>query len=148
MGVLQRMCLDLRYNSKIMQKRFRNIAILIVCIALIGFSPFLAHAQLSLPGFTGMSVFTFPCTCSLSLWGFFAPLYITSFPLAGPMVYVPWATIPFLNFLPTIPLTTNVGAYIPAVQACWFYVPPVFCVPIPAVGMMLYVGTSLPGGVI
>lgn len=126
----------------------KKILSIVILLALIGFSPFMASAQTSVPGFGGLSVFTFPCTCSVSLWGFFVPLYISSIPLAGPMVYVPWATIPFLNFLPTMPATQHKGAYIPGVQACWFYVPPVFCVPIPAVGMMLYVGTGLPGGVI
>ncbi|MFA6095570.1 MAG: hypothetical protein WC767_01880 [Candidatus Paceibacterota bacterium] len=131
-----------------MMKSAKKAAFTILLIVLMA-APLRALALVPpLLPFTGLSVFTFPCTCSIGLWGYYAPLYMTSIPMTGPMVYLPWATIPFLNFLPTIPAKWDKGVFVPAVQACWFYVPPFFCVPIPAFGMMLYVGTGIVGGAI
>ena len=99
--------------------------------------------------FGGIPVLTLPipCTCSATLWTWFVPLYFTgAVPLTGPMTYVPYATIPFLNFLPTIFLTPHVGAYIPAVPACWVGFPP-YCMILPNIGAMAFVGTGLPGGI-
>jgi hypothetical protein len=97
--------------------------------------------------FGGWPIYTpIPCTCSATLWSWFAPLYITgSVPLTGPLVYVPYATIPFANFLITVPATPHKGAYIPGVQACWMYAG-FFCFPLPSIGVMGFVGTGLPGG--
>ena len=118
----------------------------LVLIGLFVF-PLSAHALVPpLMPFGGLSVFTVPCTCSVALWGYFAPLYLSSIPVTGPMVYAPWATIPFLNFLPTIASVAHKGVYIPGIQACWMYAG-VTCFPLPAVGMMTYVGTGLPGSV-
>jgi len=88
-----------------------------------------------------------PCTCSIGLWSWFGPLYLVgSVPLTGPLVYLPYTTLPMANFLITIPATPHVGAYIPGVQACWEYIG-FACIPLPSIGLMAYVGTGLPGGI-
>lgn len=110
------------------------------------FMPLKANALIPpLLGFSGYSVFTLPCTCSVSLWGIFAPLWLTSVtPIVAPMVYAPWATFPFPYFLFTVPLTPHIGAFIPAVQACWEYAV-FFCFPLPSIGLMAFAGTGVPG---
>lgn len=94
--------------------------------------------------FGGLANFFIPCTCSANLWVYFTPLYFTNVPVTGPLVYTPYATLPFANFLSGVPAVWHLGGFIPGVQTCWFYVG-VACVPIPNYGMMTMVGTSLPG---
>lgn len=96
--------------------------------------------------FGGLGNFTLPCTCSLTEWGYYTPLYITNVPITGPLVYVPEATEPLPNFLITVPGVFNLGAFIPGVQACWEYAG-FFCFPIPSLGVMAFVGSGLPGGI-
>jgi len=92
--------------------------------------------------FGGWPSIFYPCTCSFSLWVWFTPLYLTSIPLTGPLVYTPYATLPYPNFLVSIPGIPHLGAYIPGVQACWMYVG-VACIPLPSIGVMGFVGTGL-----
>ena len=96
--------------------------------------------------FGGTPAFTIPCTCSATFWAFFTPLFLAAVPVVGPVTYVPYATIPFANFTPSLPLTPHNGAYLPGVQACWMYAG-ITCVPLPSVGAMSFVGTGLPGGI-
>lgn len=120
-------------------KKFVIALSLFFCVLM----PNMAHATIPpILGFGGLPVFWFPCTCSVAVWNWFAPLYLTAIPMTGPMVYVPYATIPFANFLPSIPLIPEEGGYIPGIQACWFYVG-IACVPIPAIGAEVFVGTGL-----
>lgn len=129
-------------------KIFNIIASLSLVFTFILF-PIRASAQVPpLLPFGGLPILTLPipCTCSATLWTWFAPLYLSSVPLTGPMTYVPYATIPFANWLPTIFLTPHLGAYIPAVPACWVGFPP-FCFILPNIGVMAFVGTGLPGGI-
>ncbi len=94
--------------------------------------------------FGGLANFFIPCTCSANLWVYFTPLYLSSVPITGPLVYTPYATLPYPNFLSGVPGVWHLGGFVPGVQACWFYVG-ITCVPIPNYGMMTLVGTSLPG---
>lgn len=133
------------YNSSMKVARIILTLPLILSFAIIPL-----HADALVPPllpFGGWPVITpVPCTCSATVWTWFAPLYITgSIPLTGPMTYVPYATVPLANFLITIPATPHQGAYIPGVPACWVGVVP-FCFPLPNIGVMGFVGTGLPGG--
>lgn len=117
-----------------------SFAVFAACIA---FAPS-ARAQGN-PGFSGYPAFTpIPCTCSDTLWSYFAPLFLTEIPMMGPMVYAPYATIPYPYDTPTMPAAPHVGAYLPGVQACWMYIG-YGCVVIPSVGVMEYVGNGVPG---
>jgi hypothetical protein len=86
-----------------------------------------------------------PCTCSASLWSWFAPLYLSSVPMTGPMVYVPYATVPFPYYTLTTPGAPHEGAYLAGVQACWMYAG-VTCFPLYSIGVMALAGVGLPGG--
>jgi hypothetical protein len=117
---------------------------LLAALILVSVIPFPVHGQ-GLPGFSGYPAMSpIPCTCSGTVWSFFAPLYLTAVPIAGAMVYSPASTIPYPYGFQTIPAASHVGAYIPGVQACWIYVG-FSCVMLPSVGLMLYVGTGIPG---
>lgn len=136
----------LMYNSSVM--KILKTFISLFFILMVVFVPLRADALVPpLLPFGGWPVIPpIPCICSATIWTWFAPLYlIGSVPLTGPLVYVPYATLPLANFLITIPLTPHLGAYIPGIQACWQYIG-FACIPIPAIGMMAYVGTGLPGG--
>jgi hypothetical protein len=117
----------------------------VVSVSLLFFLlvPSMVHATIPpILGFGGLPVFWFPCVCSASVWNWFAPLYLTAFPITGPMVYVPYATLPLGNFLPSVPLIPELGGYIPGIQACWIYVG-IACVPLPSIGVEAFVGTGL-----
>lgn len=128
----------------------KKVASIILSLSFVAglFFPF-HQAQALVPPmlpFGGWPVFILPCTCSFTIWAWFAPLYLGGPVTAtGPLVYVPYSTIPFANFLPSIPAVPHDGAYIPGVQACWMYVG-IACVPLPSIGVMGFVGTGLPGG--
>ncbi len=120
---------------------FLSLAISLVLL------PSLAFATVPpLLDFGGFALFTVPCTCSATEWHWFAPLFLAAVPVTGPMVYVPYATVPFANYTPYLPGIEYKGAYMPGVQACWQYAG-VTCVPMPAVGAMAFTGTGLPGGI-
>jgi hypothetical protein len=70
-------------------------------------------------------------------------LYLSSIPVFGVMGYVPYATIPFANFIPAIvPSVPDLGAYIPGVQSCWMYAV-VACFPLPVIGTIGFYGSGL-----
>jgi hypothetical protein len=148
------------YNSKVFSEEFsamnimKNIQKKIVSVfvmLLIAFSvsmPLKASATVPpLMSFGGLVTFSIPCICTASFWTWYTPLFLTAAPITGPMAYVPYATLLFLNFTPPIiPLTPSEGAYIPGVQMCWQYIG-IACIPMPVIGMMGFVGTGLPGGI-
>jgi hypothetical protein len=134
------------YNSSIM-KIVKTLSILFFILT-ITILPLRAHALVPpLMPFGGWPDITpIPCTCSIGLWSWFGPLYITgSIPLTGPLVYLPYSTLPLANYLITAPATPHLGSYIPGVQACWMYAV-AGCFPLPSLGLMGFVGTGLPGG--
>jgi len=133
------------YNSDMRNKRKKILGIaLFTAITISSFLP-LKTSAFGVPGFSGYPAFTpVPCVCSASIWSFHAPLWLSIIPIAGPMVYVPYATIPYPYFAITIPATSQVGAYLPGVQACWQYVG-VACVLIPSIGVEMWTGTGVPG---
>lgn len=95
--------------------------------------------------FGGLVVITLPCTCSKSLWIFFAPLHITGKTIVGPLVYQPGYTTLYGNFAIGIPSTWHLGSYIPVVGngVCWQYVGQA-CVVMKNLGLMNKVGTGSP----
>lgn len=94
--------------------------------------------------FAGIASISIPCTCSGTLAVWLIPLYLGGPVMAaGPLVYSPFSTIPYANFLIGVPGTRHLGSYIPGVQACWM-ITPVGCVPIPVLGIMTKVGTNRP----
>ncbi|MFA6158494.1 MAG: hypothetical protein WC763_02600 [Candidatus Paceibacterota bacterium] len=97
--------------------------------------------------FGGVLDFWLPCTCSLQVWDYFTPLYLSPVPVTGPMGYVWEATLLFADFIPpVVPATSYKGAYIPGIQSCWMYAG-VTCFPLPVIGTIGFVGSGLPGGI-
>jgi hypothetical protein len=97
--------------------------------------------------FGGYVNYSLPCTCSGTLWIWFTPLYLGGPIVAsGPLVYSPFSTLLFSNYLIGVPGTWHLGSYVPGAQACWMIAPPpaVGCVPLPSTGVITSVGTSLP----
>lgn len=130
-----------------MIKKTLIIFSLLLVLIVSAISPARSHAQaIGLP-FGGYVNYSLPCTCSGTLWVWFTPLYLGG-PIigAGPLVYSPFSTLLFSNYLIGVPGTWHLGSYVPGAQACWMIAPPpaVGCVPLPAAGVMTAVGTSLP----
>jgi hypothetical protein len=117
------------------------LVLIALCLSTGFLFPIRVRAQV-LPPFGGYSVFVFPCTCSFATWAWFAPLYLTSVPITGPLVYAPYATLPYPNFLTSLPSVPHLGGYVPGVQACWQYAG-VTCFPLPSIGVMGFAGTGL-----
>lgn len=130
-----------------MKKKFVSIVTTLVILAVVSL-PLKADALVPpLLPFGGIVIAGIPCVCSVSTWSLFAPLYLSSVPVFGPLAYAPWGTFLFANFIPpVVPATPYLGAYIPGIQACWIYVG-IACVPLPVIGMMIFTGTGLPGGI-
>ena len=99
-------------------------------------------------GFGGYVNVVLPCTCSGNFWVYMTPLFLSSVPISGAMVWQPGGTIPYANFvIPQVPTTWLLGDYVPGAGICLMYAG-VTCVPIPAVGMINQVGSSFPGGTV
>ena len=117
----------------------KNLSLLLILFVVLLF-PSLARSQ-ELP-FGGLVTSFFPCTCSFTLMVWFTPLYLGGdIALSGPLVYSPYSTIPYSNFLIGVPGTWELGSYIPGVQACWMYYGTT-CAPFPTIGIMTKVGTG------
>jgi hypothetical protein len=124
----------------------KNFVFVISLISVLMWPISSANAQFQPPAYAGIASFTIPCTCSGNLWIWFAPLYLGG-PLAltGPMIYSTYSTILFAYYMIGIPGIWHLGSYIPAVPACWIWVPAVptpFCAPLPAAGVMFLTGTN------
>ncbi|MBI5134578.1 MAG: hypothetical protein HZA81_04340 [Candidatus Taylorbacteria bacterium] len=119
-----------------------------VGISIIAFFAYPLRAKAVIPpllSYGGANIFSIPCTCSFSSWSFYAPLYLSSIPMAGPIAYVPGASWLFANFIPPFNLYADYeGAFLPGVQACWMYAG-FFCFPLPSLGVTAFTGTGLPG---
>jgi hypothetical protein len=83
-----------------MKKILWKSVVMITSLIFFMTPPFHSYALIPpLLSWGGYPVITpIPCTCSASLWSWFAPLYLSSVPMTGPMVYVPYATVPFPNY--------------------------------------------------
>ncbi len=103
--------------------------------------PVSTSAAVGLP-FGGIAAFPLPCTCTGTVAIWFAPLYLGG-PIAitGPLVYSPYSTIPFANYMTGVPGVWHLGSYLPGVQACWMF-GGITCFPFPTIGLMTKVGTG------
>jgi len=124
-----------------MMKNKPYLSLTLILSLIFAFSlPSRASAQ-GLP-FGGLVTAFFPCTCSFTLAVWFTPLYLGGpIVVTGPLVYSPYSTIPYGNFLVGVPGTWEIGSYLPGAQACWMYAG-LTCFPFPVVGLMTKVGTS------
>jgi hypothetical protein len=125
-----------------MKKKISTICLIVILIAIsfaFGFSATKTQAVIPL-GFSGHLISWLPCTCSASLWLFYAPNLVSSFP-GGPLNYAPYATITYPYYNMITPGVWHMGTYLPGVQSCWIIIPPV-CVPLPVLGHEVMVGTS------
>jgi hypothetical protein len=59
-------------------------------------------------------------------------------------VGIPPATVWFANFIPLLPTTWAVGNFIPFAETCWQPTIVTGCAPMPVVGHVYMVGSSLP----
>lgn len=117
------------------------VFILVLALSL----PSKTHAQGVGSPFGGLVSFSIPCTCTPSLlWVWHTPLFLGGPIVAtGPLVYSPFTTIPYPEYMFGVPGAWDLGTYIPGVQACWMYAV-FFCFPLPSIGLMTMAGTSLP----
>jgi len=105
-----------------------------------GFSATKSSAIVPLP-FGGQLVFWLPCTCTASLWLFYAPIPNAVFP-GGPLGYGPYDTITYQYYNMVTPGVWHLGTYLPGVQSCWIIIPHA-CIPLPVIGHEIMVGTSM-----
>jgi hypothetical protein len=126
-----------------MKKNISTICLIILLLAVsftVGF--FATETQAVVPlGFSGHLMWWLPCTCSGSLYLFYAPNVDSSFP-GGPLNYAPYATITYSYYNMITPGVWHLGTYLPGVQGCWIIVPH-GCAPLPVLGQEVQVGTSM-----
>lgn len=126
-----------------MKKKQLTAAIILLSLVYSFWPNHSARAQIELP-FGGIANFPIPCTCSATVAVWFTPLYLGGPIVAtGPLVYSPYATIPYAYYMIGVPGIWHLGSYIPGIQACWQYVG-LACVPFPTLGLMTKVGTNRP----
>jgi hypothetical protein len=119
--------------------------ILVPLIALVlFFLPYRnVNAQVT-PGFGGFQTFNVPCTCSVpgTFWIWLTPLFYDSpLPITGPMVYTPAFSTLYMYYEIDVPLTWELGDFVPDAGTCWISVG-IGCAPLPSLGVMDDVGTS------
>lgn len=129
----------------------RRALALILVSSLLAFAAFAFTPKLvsavppPLLSFGGTNLFSIPCTCSDAFWAFYAPLFLSSAPMGGPLSYVPGASWLFANYIPPIESEAGYeGAFFPGVPACWMYAG-VTCFPMYDLGVITFTGTGLPG---
>jgi len=118
-----------------------------ILIALVLFLPIsvVRAVPTGLP-FGGLVTSVVPCTCPpFGLWIQYAPFFpglpgVSKVPIIGALYYPPVAPL-FAFFQIGIPGTFNKGIYLPGPGFCLVGEPPA-CVPLPAMGVIEYVGTS------
>jgi hypothetical protein len=124
----------------------KKLALICVSALIVFFASLPIKAGATVPpllGYGGYITFFLPCTCSITFWTWYTPLFLAAVPLTGAMAYVPETTLLFGNYVPPIvPSMPNLGAYIPGIQACWEYAG-VTCFPMPVIGMIGFVGSGL-----
>jgi hypothetical protein len=125
-----------------MKKNIFIICLIVVLLAIsfaVGFSVTKSRAIAALD-FSGHLVSWLPCTCSASLWLFYAPNVDQPFP-GGALDYSPYSTITYSYYNMMTPGVWHLGQYLPGVQSCWIYVG-AGCAPLPVLGHEIMVGTS------
>ena len=101
-----------------------------------------AAASIQLLPFAGIVSYTTECTCSGTLWIWFAPLYLGGpVVITGPVVYSPYKTILYGYYNIGVSGLWHLGDYTPGEQACSTYIG-TGCVTLPAIGLMSKVGTN------
>ncbi len=107
--------------------------------------PVIARAQIGDLPFGGLVVAAVPCSCTVGIAIFFAPMYPNPpFPYAGSLHFIPGISFLHPFYKIGVPTTWHLGKYVPGVGSCWSGIPPA-CVPVPTVGIITRVGTSEPG---
>lgn len=97
--------------------------------------------------FGGYVTVTIPCSCSVGSWVYYTPFWAGSdVPTAGALYLPPGAPI-FQFFVPGLPTSYDLGSYAPGVSACLILAPDPAdpCLPLPALGTIEYMGTSILG---
>lgn len=110
------------------------------------FAP-ISKAKAQLIPFGGRVSYTVACTCPGSignLWIYFTPFWLSSVPIAGSLVYVPYVSKLYSWYEIGVAGTYHLGSYVPGVQACWMLLPttPPSCAPLLSAGVITQVGTS------
>ena len=101
-----------------------------------------AAAPIQLLPFAGIVSYTKDCTCSGTLYIWFAPLYLGGETvITGAMVYSPYKTILYAYYNIGVSGLWHLGDYTPGEQACSIFVGK-GCVTLPAIGLMSKVGTN------
>lgn len=119
------------------------ISTLFIALALTLSSFQSLQAQTGEMPFAGIVSVPTPCTCSpglIHIW--LTPLYLGGpVSISGPMVYSPYSTLLFADFMIGVPGTWHLGSYVPVTNACWIATP-TGCVVLPSIGLMTKVGTN------
>jgi hypothetical protein len=124
-----------------MKKKILTVCLITVLLAVsfaAGFSA--VKSQAVGLGFSGHLLAWLPCTCSASLWLFYAPTIEQIFP-GGPLNYAPYSAITYSFYNMVTPGVWHLGKYLPGVQGCWIIIP-FACIPLPVLGNETMVGTS------
>ncbi len=100
-----------------------------------------AQTQILLKPFGGIVSYTTTCTCSGTLWIWFAPLYLGGpVVVTGPLIYSPYSTILYGYYNIGRSGLWHLGDYVSGGQ-CLVYAGK-GCVNLPALGLMSKVGTN------
>ncbi len=121
----------------------KKLGSVLVIFVTIGFPMRTDAAPAPLLDFGGTNDFSIECTCSDGVyWSFFAPLFLSAEPMAGPISYVSEGTELFDSYVPPIDSGAEYnGEYFPGVPSCWMEAGET-CVPLEDYGTIILTGTS------
>lgn len=106
--------------------------------------PLFTYAAITGIPFGGYVTATIPCTCSAGSVVVYTPFFNGSkLPSAGSLWLVPGSLL-YKYFVPGLPTSWNLGTYTPGASGCFVLapVPGEPCLPVPAMGMIQFMGTS------
>jgi hypothetical protein len=121
---------------------FRSLFLLFLLL-----TPIYAGAVSTGVPFGGYVTSYIPCTCSTGAAVIYGPFFTGAPTPATGSLWLNPASLLYMFFVPGLPTSWDLGSYTPGVGGCWIIAPNPTdpCVPVPTLGSIQYMGTSITG---